>query len=122
MSDKLPKLNVPMLRKVQKHILSEPRRLDMETWTELLTDEEKKLPSSPPCGTVGCIGGWTNILSKTLGDIQAAEVLGITQDEKECLFYTWKFQKGKGAVREVINKINLLIRDRAAFVKKWGAV
>lgn len=48
-------LNVPLLRKVQKHILEEPRRLNMSQWLQY--------SDAAPCGTVGCIAGWALKLS-----------------------------------------------------------
>jgi hypothetical protein len=56
-------MNVKLLTKIQKHILAEPRRLDMDVVLIKGLD-----PASwrdvPPCGTVGCIGGWAYILSR----------------------------------------------------------
>lgn len=50
-------LNVALLRKVQKHILEEPRRLDMHYWEKNVSEEVS------PCGTVACIAGWACLLS-----------------------------------------------------------
>lgn len=50
----IPGLNVKLLRKVQKHILEEPRRLQMGVWQSKSDDA--------PCGTIGCIAGWTALL------------------------------------------------------------
>lgn len=52
----IPTLNVRLLRKVQKHILDEPKRLDMLQWEYRST--------VAPCGTQACIAGWTTILAK----------------------------------------------------------
>lgn len=48
-------INVRLLRKVERHILAEPRRLDMGYWAG---DND-----ATPCNTAGCIAGWTEILS-----------------------------------------------------------
>lgn len=52
-------MNTKLLRKVQKHILAEPRRLDMNVLGYTLDVIEK---TDPPCGTVGCIAGWAALL------------------------------------------------------------
>ena len=52
-------MNVRLLRKVAKHILAEPKRLDMET----IADKVEGGRDSPPCGTVGCIAGWACMLT-----------------------------------------------------------
>lgn len=45
---------VRLLRRVKKHILEEPRRLDMSDWVET--------SKVSPCGTTACIAGWTLLL------------------------------------------------------------
>lgn len=54
-----PKLNVKLLRRIQKHILEEPRRLDMGNWKRTNMDGLH----APPCGTTACIAGWALTLS-----------------------------------------------------------
>ena len=49
------KMNVKLLRKIQEHILEEPRRLNMENWGA--KDFSVSRADDPPCGTVGCIAG-----------------------------------------------------------------
>jgi hypothetical protein len=51
-------MNVKLLRKVAKHILAEPKRLDMTDWGYL--DSTSRL--APACGTVCCIAGWAAVL------------------------------------------------------------
>jgi hypothetical protein len=65
------KLNVKLLRKIQKHILAEPKRFIMDTWIRRgqpgqdLMIPDAGLPSVviPACGTAACIGGWALKLS-----------------------------------------------------------
>lgn len=68
-----PKLNVRLLRKIQRHILEEPRRFAMsisalhgEPGTALdnycFSDGDEP-GTFPACGTVGCLAGWANILT-----------------------------------------------------------
>lgn len=91
-----PKLNVRLLRRIQKHILEEPRRFMMVASNFVATTQEqwhcfrRHLFSDAseimtPCGTAACIAGWANILtgvnprSFKAGDPQRAAVqIGIT--------------------------------------------
>lgn len=78
------KINITLLRKVKKHILEEPRRLDMN----VVLNGDQSGPDAPPCGTIGCIGGWTNFLSGKPEDSlsDAAIRLGLDSDEQGRLF------------------------------------
>lgn len=81
---KLSKKTINLLRKIERHILAEPRRLNMKRWgtvydlskfaklkkliqgnaTYIPGVQEDVAKNMPPCGTVGCIAGWTVFLSK----------------------------------------------------------
>jgi hypothetical protein len=50
-------LNVKLLKRIQKAIKEEPRRLNMNWW--VTTDDE-----DAPCGTSACIAGYAVILSR----------------------------------------------------------
>lgn len=90
----MPKLNVELLRKIQKHILEEPRRFMMgdviyrgkpgEKWSDFGLHY-----TIPACGTVACICGWACILGgkpRTENDFATArELLGI--EDCATLFY-----------------------------------
>lgn len=80
----MKKLNVKLLRKVQKHILAEPRRLNMNVVVGKVDTSES------PCGTVGCIAGWTCILSgvpEADTDLRKAQsLLGLTREQRDRLF------------------------------------
>lgn len=75
-----PKLNVRLLRKIQKHILEEPKRLDMSV---LISSKKNDLfyhdDYYPSCNTVACISGWASILSgkRRLGIPGTAKLLGL---------------------------------------------
>lgn len=56
-----PKLNKPLLRDVKRHILAEPRRLDMDLWTRDASYMTTLL--RPACKTTACIAGWTGMLA-----------------------------------------------------------
>ena len=53
-------MNVKLLRKVQKHILAVPERLDMDLICDKVNPEDN---GAPPCGAVGCIAGWAHMLT-----------------------------------------------------------
>jgi hypothetical protein len=68
-----PKLNVRLLRKIQKHILEEPRRFLMadvvvkaqtqDEWSIEADDYPDMSKLMPPCKTAACIAGWANLLT-----------------------------------------------------------
>jgi hypothetical protein len=86
-------MNVELLLKVKQHILEEPRRLDM--LHGLFVNPES------PCGIVGCIAGWTAMISGELkheivqkGGLSwgivcklAWQQLDINEDQCNSLFY-----------------------------------
>lgn len=87
-----PNLNVRLLRRIQKHILEEPRRFFMESVVVATTPGSRKWDESaswftdlsrtvPPCGTAACIHGWTALLS------------GKTIQETEDLRFRWSQNK-----------------------------
>jgi hypothetical protein len=88
---KKPKLNVRLLRRVQKHIEAEPRRMKMKLWLDR-NPFERERSALPPCGTTACIAGWALILSgKHLRRevnylAQGQKILGLTRDEAGNLF------------------------------------
>ena len=57
-------MNVKLLKKIQKAILAEPLRFNMDHWID--TDNRQA-----PCGTTACIGGFAIILSDLKGKITA---------------------------------------------------
>lgn len=83
-------MNVKLLRKVKRHILAEPRRLEMNSWCEL--------SETAPCGTSACLAGWSGILSGLVRKNEGgyfdcenwsaigAKALGLTRDEANRLF------------------------------------
>lgn len=129
-------MNTRLLRKVKRHILEEPKRLDMGTWGES--------SRRSPCGTVGCIAGWGMVLSQKhperfIGEENAdalaellgswtedpgASALGITTEQARRLFYVdqWPehFRKGYGRLAKqkkaerVAERIEHFIKTRGA--------
>ena len=87
------KMNVRLLRKIRKHILENPKRLDMGVFLF----REKTHPhyyKYPECGTVGCLAGWACVLSKEADvpiaqlEDRAKKLLGLTPRQAGKLFYT----------------------------------
>lgn len=85
------KLNVRLLRKIQRHILEEPKRFLMRAFVETgkpgtaYMNDEWEFEKFPACGTAACIGGWACILNGKLSarngdfEIPAARLLGVTR-------------------------------------------
>lgn len=92
------KINVGLLRKVQKFLLAEPRRFDMEEGIVLSMDAENIL-ENPPCGTACCIAGATYIVASKIKKPERMRVdwcevksraelsLGISDKQAASLFY-----------------------------------
>ena len=79
-------MNIELLRRIQKHILEEPLRLNMHDWAvngSALQFGYHGL-RAPPCGIVCCIGGWARELS---GGLTPETALELTTDEAIKLFY-----------------------------------
>ena len=64
-------------------IRDEPKRMRMAHWRLYLTDNPEAPNIFPACGTVGCIGGWTDIAT---GD-RDAECLCLSDEQRQQLFY-----------------------------------
>lgn len=89
-------MNVELLRKVQKHILEEPLRVDMGNWRidgkfrlESLGVKPEKIPA---CGTIACIAGWADLLANGRLDedlifARAIGALAIDDNQADILFH-----------------------------------
>lgn len=62
------KLNVRLLRRIQKALLKEPSQFNMEQYFNDRSTTKRK-PAN--CGTAACIGGWAYALSKNLNPSKA---------------------------------------------------
>lgn len=67
-------MNVELLRKVQKAILEEPLRINMDNWA-FTPGEQELMDQTPRCGTVGCIAGWTIAIQFNLFDSDGDDTL-----------------------------------------------
>jgi hypothetical protein len=105
MVKKATKLNVRLLRKIQRHILEEPKRFIMGDVIaqgepgEYVEDCDLEW-EMPRCGTTACIAGWALFLggarnNNSLGD--AADLLGLNipaiRDGAGSLFYVGGWPK-----------------------------
>ncbi len=118
-----------LLRKVVKHILAEPLRLEMADYVipidKAIVKEEPE--TFPKCGTQGCIAGWTVMLNDTKTQKQrwnlvdkspeflfdrAQKLLGLTSDEAHRLFLEWNYRVGASGAMEVKDKVAALIAAR----------
>lgn len=89
---KAKKINYRLLRRVQEHIIEEPRRLDMNL-IAFRANKDNYGDDAPPCGTAGCIAGWACLLSGTTfekastgGWKRATKLLGLTSSQAATLF------------------------------------
>lgn len=75
---KEPKLNVRLLRKVQKAILKHADQFAMSDWdTRILDDAKRATPGG--CGTAACIGGWAILIHRGYKKASRLERLRNTQ-------------------------------------------
>jgi hypothetical protein len=100
--EKLPKINLPYIRKVLRFIERGPKlRFDMGTYHDHVDPKDhdaKELRELhyPACGTKACFAGWAVMLQRKpdeWADVrynevapEARELLGFTYDEADCVF------------------------------------
>lgn len=94
----------------------EPKRMRMAAWGGEANNagylDSRLLPA---CNTVGCIGGWTNLLTGTTGSCHAETVLGLTREQANDLFYgPLCTEDGQGTVRHARRVVGLIRRFQRA--------
>ena len=102
-----------LLRKVAKHILEEPKRLNMMRFINRKGDGWPIYGEYPECGTMGCIAGWAVALSTDelvkYNDIQdrAAKLLGLNPAQQNVLFFygKWPIEFQKRLLRTEIQTL-----------------
>lgn len=130
-------INVPLLRKVQKFLLAEPRRFDMTEWIN--PSEYSNVLKEPPCGTACCIAGATYLIAKKItpcgeiaGTAEAYEVslaatkaLIIDSDQESRLYLTsgWpkRFQKAYHKAKTPLARAKAGVARIEHFIKTKGA-
>ena len=85
-------MNMRLLRRVQRAILKEPKRIRMENWVNAVSlDLVSESSDRPACGTVGCIYGWGKILSSVPRESRK-NINQIAADlEKKILGPSWNY-------------------------------
>ena len=81
-------INVPLLRKIKRHIQEEPRRLKMRFWGRKVDPLGR---GKPPCGTQACLAGWAVLLS-------------IPRKEWDRTIQSWQPQPDAGEAKQPDNK------------------
>jgi hypothetical protein len=124
-------LNVKLLRKVQKHIMKEPKRLLMGEW---LVTKSKKVPQFendagewehfPKCNTAACIAGWAVMLhdkhpprGKSI-ETRATKILG--GSSMDSLFYTslWKLEHEFNTAETPRQRAKIAVKEIDHFIKE----
>jgi hypothetical protein len=129
------KLNVRLLRRIQKHIMAEPKRYDQNVWIKEVDPNVD--PYYPPCGTMACIAGWAQILSAQPGSrvipshLAASELLGLDVRSSTRLFDSvmdlvddaWprKFSKAYSMAKTARGRAKVAVRRIDHFIKTKGA-
>jgi hypothetical protein len=125
-------MNVKLLRKIQKHILEEPKRYDQNVWLA----EGAPQNGFATCGTMACIGGWAQILGskrkpRAVSRVNAMRLLGIDRAQAWRLFdsiagvpedmwprkFSAAYVKAKtdlGRARAAVRRIDHFIKTRGA--------
>ena len=90
-------MNIPLLRRIKKHILAEPKRLKMFSWIvhrsdrmATITTDDGERPFAK-CGTAACIAGWACLLEGQEPQLsyvadEARTLLGLNNAQAEVLF------------------------------------
>jgi hypothetical protein len=125
-------MNKKLLLKVKEHILEEPTRLAMGRFVVRDFPGVVIIPNTcdiarkvPKCGTVGCIAGWTCLLSgSTSSEYRetASDLLGIKESQAMKLFYigNWSphFKKLWRGTRSLKKRAQITARVIDNFIKK----
>lgn len=120
-----------LLSDVCRFIIAEPQRIAMGVWKtrgipsntiETFSIFADAVPTItfPKCGTVGCIGGWTETLSNKRG--HAADILGLDSDSADALFMqpalcAARNQQTVRHARAVISHVRRFQKQHAAQLK-----
>lgn len=106
-----------------------PKACDMDTWLELGKvekdgEEVEPLPKEMEangfrCGTVGCIGGWTEVLISLQSKLHesASSWLQLKGYEADLLFYEYNSHPPTGFKNWMVRRLNNIIRDRE--IRNW---
>lgn len=113
-----------LLSRIIDLILAEPLRINMNNFFT----PSRMRKAEPQCGMVGCIGGWTNILSNEDGDRwawdderPAAETLGLSPEQAKELFWDRELinEAGGGGMAQTDIHARHVAEHIRAFQKKY---
>jgi hypothetical protein len=130
-------MNVELLRKIENHILEEPKRLFMPAFVRrqeygdsLFATNTLVAREYPECGTAACIAGWAVFLNENLKSLNSPEImfkacalLQITTDEGRRLFLPqeWPLQFKRGGTGDGEPETAEVTVDRIEhFIKTGG--
>ncbi len=107
-------MNVGLLKKIQKEILVEPRRLNMERWLHnFVIPIGNDDPLLAPCGSVGCIAGhaiWIDGLKKT--DRTFKDIVFVRTFQTKYLYHVER--KARRLLRLTVSQ-----SQRLFFLEQW---
>lgn len=123
------KMNVRLLRRIQKQILKEPRQFQM--W-DVFSDHADDF-AIPNCGTAACIAGWAITITSKTNPAKAANIinsyrkagteLGLEEWQADMLFnfgrWPAQFQKTsregtRAFARQAVRRIDHFIKTKGA--------
>lgn len=133
------RINVSLLRRIQRHISEEPNRFFMGSWIHAGVAGD--LPyldgikhEMPACNTAACIGGWAVILDRkrkirdwSIVDFnkEGRQRLHLTRDQAAALFglcyWPSKFSRAYYSAKTVRGKVRIAIRRIDHFIITKGA-
>lgn len=106
-----------LLGEIRALALDEPKRMEMCSWGGVVGNARFRR-EAPACGTVGCIGGWVNVLHPKSREEGARIALGITYDQADELFYGDLCTDDDQGTMKHARRVGALIRK---FQKKYRA-
>ena len=115
---------VQRLRKLQKYILDEPKRFNLETWGEVCNPKTYAaleaeyvgadvVNQKPPCGTVGCIAGNLCVLS---GDIKPNVIIDRLGSELE----TYIFPRNTDEMAAKYLGLDIDEAEKLFYLEEWN--
>lgn len=125
MKTKLPKSKAKtaygLLSEIKRLILAEPLRLAMGVWLAREDDEytdSDDVKCYPACGTVGCIGGWTQALTRK-ERTRASDILGLNDHQQTELFHDGRLVYAKN--QQTARHARATAKHIVAFQKKYAS-
>ena len=115
-------MNITLFRKIRKHILEEPKRINLNHWVDPYSEVA-------PCGTEGCIAGWACVLGiPQASPIEICEdplinfssmaraLLGISPGQEVGLFSPNAYTR---ATPHTLSYAKAVVRKMNKFVKRY---